>query len=31
MGNASFRVIKEKINLESVSDRYLDAFTKITT
>lgn len=31
MGEASFRVIEEKINLESVSERYLAAFTKITS
>lgn len=31
MGNASLRVIKERINLESVSDRYLHAFRIITT
>lgn len=31
MGEASLRVIEEKINLESVSNRYLDAFRKIVT
>lgn len=29
MGKASLRVIEERINLESVSDRYLDAYRKI--
>lgn len=29
MGDASLRMIEERINLESVSDRYLDAFRKI--
>jgi glycosyltransferase involved in cell wall biosynthesis len=29
MGKASLSVIEEKINLESVSDRYMDAFIKI--
>lgn len=29
MGEASLRVIEDRINLESVSDRYLDAFRKI--
>lgn len=31
MGEASLRVIEERINLESVSDRYLDAFRKIVS
>jgi len=29
MGEASLHVIEDRINLESVSDRYLDAFRKI--
>ena len=29
MGKASLSVIEEKINLESVSDSYMDAFIKI--
>lgn len=31
MGDASLRVIEERINLESVSDRYMDAFKKIVS
>lgn len=31
MGKASLRVIEERINLESVSDRYLNAFAKIVS
>lgn len=31
MGEASLRVIQERINLESVSDRYMDAFRKIVS
>ena len=29
MGEASYRVIKEKINLETVSQRYIDAFNYV--